>query len=91
MTDWRDDVDPLIKEHLEAIISESYRHRTAYKNAKNTANAQLWCAVALLQKQLFDISLKIKFLEKVIAEMNGKKQKDDVDAAKALKEVLKKL
>lgn len=91
MGNWRDEIDPLIREHLETLIAESVRHRKAYKNAKNTANAQLWCISAVLQKQIVDLSMKIKFLEKALKEMGTPKKKGSIDAAKALKDVLRKL
>ena len=92
MGNWRENVDPLIREHLESLISESARHRAAYKDSKNTANAQMWCTMALLHKQVFDLNLKVKFLEKALAETVGKKRKkDDIDASKALTDVLKRL
>ncbi|MBU2589364.1 MAG: hypothetical protein KKA65_03305 [Nanoarchaeota archaeon] len=92
MKSWRDKIDPLFKEHLEALISESVRHRDAYKFSSNTSNAQLWCALSVLQKQVFDQNLKIKFLEKALQETLGKKpKKDDADPEKALRDVLKRL
>ena len=93
MSNWRKNIDPLIKDHLESLVKESYRHRNAYKLAKNTANAQLWCSMALLQKQVFDLNLKVKFLEKALMELSQPKKmaKDEVDAAKELKAVLSKL
>lgn len=92
MDSWRAEIDPLIREHLEALITESARHRDAYKKAPNTSNAQLWCALAVMQKQFLDLNMKLKFLEKALAEVScPKKKKDNVDPAKALKDVLKRL
>lgn len=102
-SDWRHQIDPLLKAHLEALVKETTSHKDAYHKAKNAAKAQLWTANAIQQKQIVELSLRIKFLEKVLADMskdkkqNGnapaqkKKEEPDVDAAKALKEVLKKL
>lgn len=92
MKSWRDKVDPVLRDHLEALVSESVMHRDAYKFSPDTANAQLWCALSLLQKQVFDQRLKIKFLEKALQDTLGKKpEKDSEDPEKALKDVLKRL
>ncbi|RME55416.1 hypothetical protein D6777_00685 [Candidatus Woesearchaeota archaeon] len=105
MGTWRDDVDPILREHLEIIISESVKQRNAYKKAKNTANGQIWCALAYLAKELFeleqenkvlqrnikDLQDKYRLLEEVLKKSGKLKQKDDIDPAKALKDVLKRL
>jgi hypothetical protein len=107
MNTWRDDVDPLLRDHLEIIISEAVKQRKAYRKAKKTANGQLWCAIAflakdnfeleqenkMLQKSVSDLNLKYKVLEKMLKELvpEKKKNKDDIDPAKALKDVLKRL
>jgi len=92
MKSWRDKVDPTLKEHLEALISESVRHRDAYKFSNNTSNAQLWCALSVLQKQIFNQNLKIKFLEKALQDTLGKRPKKGVEnPEKALRDVLKRL
>ncbi len=90
MKSWRDKLDISLKKHTESLISESFRHRDAYKFSENTSNAQLWCAIGILQKEIFDQNLKIKFLEKALKETVGKKpQKKSEDPKKALKKVLK--
>lgn len=107
MNTWRDDVEPLLRDHLEILISESVKQRKAYKKAKKTANAQLWCALAYVAKQNFELQQENKLLQKALSELNQKynflekslkdlfpkkqKKKDGVDPAKALKDVLKKL
>ncbi|MEA3378900.1 MAG: hypothetical protein U9Q69_04645 [Nanoarchaeota archaeon] len=107
MKTWRDDVDPLIRKHLEILISDSVKQRKAYKKAANTANAQLWCAIAELSKRNFEleqenklfkkalanISQKYKFLEKSLKDIlpKKKKQKESTDPAQLLRDVLKKL
>jgi len=93
MDSWREEVDPSIRQHLESLISEAVLHRDAYGQAKNTANAQLWCVLGILQKQIVDQNLKIKFLEKALQGMSPKKKgkKPGEDPAKELSRVLKRL
>ena len=81
---WRKNVDPLIKDHLEAQIKESFRHRESYTNSKDVSKAQLWIAVANLAKQVFDLNLKVKFLEKALQEIGGKKKKVNEDVKAVL-------
>ena len=76
---WRKDVDASIKDYLEAIIEEVHKHKDSYKNAKNPPAAQLWCALASLSKQVFDLNLKIKLLEKAL--------KDNMEKPSHIKEV----
>jgi len=87
---WRKNVDPLIKDHLELQIKESYREKKAYSKAKDKPNAQLWVAIANLSKQFFDLNLKVKFLEKALRDVNTKdRKKIDEDAEKVLKDMEK--
>ena len=76
---WRKNVDPIIREHLESQIKESFRYKESYSQAKNKNNAQLWIAIANLSKQVFDLNLKVKFLEKTLREVLGKKTKKETD------------
>jgi len=93
MENWRDQINPVIKSHLETQIKETTAHKDAYLRAKEPTKAQLWVAIANLSKQIFDMHLRVKLLEKALADIGPqKKQKDKgEDGAKALKEVLKKL
>lgn len=93
MENWRDQINPVIKSHLETQIKETTAHKDAYLRANEPTKAQLWVAIANLSKQIFDMHLRVKLLEKALADMGPqKKQKDKgEDGAKALKEVLKKL
>lgn len=90
MADWRDEVDPLIKDYLEKLVAESARHRKEYEKAPNKPVAQLWVSNAILQKQVVELSLKLKFLEKAMADIHGKKKEDGekIDADKAMRDVI---
>ena len=83
---WKEKVDPSIKTHLERQIGESIKHREAYENAKNPANAQLWITIANLSKEIFDINLKLNYLEKAIKNIAPKLPKK-----KQIKKVKKKI
>ncbi|MEW6063356.1 MAG: hypothetical protein AB1571_03235 [Nanoarchaeota archaeon] len=91
MKSWRDDVDKSIKNHLELQIKETISHSSAYSKAKNQANAQLWIAIANLSKQIFDLNLKMKFLEKALQEIARPKAQVKQAKQKDLKELKKSL
>lgn len=65
---WRDNVGSGLREHLEVQISEASKQEHAYRYAKNRSNAQLWCAIANLSKQLFDLNLRLNYLERALRE-----------------------
>ena len=71
MVDWRDKIDPALKEHLEAQIKESNLYRDAYSKAGNQANAQLWIAIAVLSKQVFNLNQKLKVFEDAIKDIGS--------------------
>lgn len=71
---WQDKVDPMIKSHLEKQIRETLRYREAFMDAADPADAQLWCAIADLGKQMFDINLKLTYLERALKDI-GKTKK----------------
>ncbi len=68
MKTWREKVDPSIKDHLEVQIAEAAKHKEAYKEAKEPANAQLWCGIANLSKQISELSMRLKYLENAVKQ-----------------------
>lgn len=72
---WRNNVDPLIRSHLERQIAESVRHRKAYNLSESPSNSQLWIAIANLSKSIFDINLKLNYLERALKDIAGKRTK----------------
>jgi len=88
---WRDNVDKTIKNHLELQIKETANYSSSYNKAKNPANAQIWIAIANLSKQIFDLNLKIKFLEKALQEIAKPKKEVKQAKQKDIKELKKSL
>jgi len=89
MKNWRNLVDPLIKDHLEIQIKESSRHKKAYELAANKGDAQLWIALANLSKQTFNIELKIKYIEKLLQDIVSKINNLEPKKETTVKEVTK--
>ena len=82
MQNWKQKLDNMIKEHLDIQIRKSFEQEEAFNSATNKANAQLWVAIANLSKELFDLNLKIKFLEK---KLETKKTSKKTKKKKSLK------
>ncbi len=92
MTNWREKVDPMIKNHLEIQIKESMKNKEAIKESSNPANAQLWCAIANLSKQNFNLELRLKYLERLLREVlksKTKSKKKQAEIDKILKSIQK--
>jgi hypothetical protein len=91
---WRKNVDPIIKEYLDLQIKETIKFKEAYSSAKNKPNAQLWIAIANLTKHIFNLELKIKYLEGAIRDVNEKlltaTEKKPEDVLKELEKEIKK-
>ena len=75
MPNWRTQVDSAIKNHLEIQIRESAKNKKAINIAPNRSNAQLWCAIANLSKQNFNLELRLKYIEKLLANLLKSKSK----------------
>lgn len=86
---WRKRVDPAIKNHLELQIREATRHKEAYSKSKHKAIAQLWCAIANISQQNFDLNLRIKLLESVLKDMSQKSVKEPIKKKKISKKTKK--
>ncbi|MBS3166733.1 hypothetical protein J4403_00815 [Candidatus Woesearchaeota archaeon] len=90
--DWKQTIDPTLRTYLETLILESQKHRNSYSNSKNKANAQLWIANAILSKQVTDLNLKVKFLEKALQELSpGKSKKTSKEDETEIKKILSSL
>jgi len=71
---WRVLIDKSIRNHLEREVNEASRYKNAYKNSRNPSNAQLWCAIGNLSKQIFDVNLKLNYIESALRDIAGKKK-----------------
>ncbi len=75
MDNWRARIDPFLRTHLEAQVRESIRHRGAYKDSKDPGKAQLWVAIANISRQLFNVSVKLNYLERLFQDGLDNKSK----------------
>jgi len=61
---WKDNLDPKLKEHFDELILEVVKEKEAYIEAKDPSKAQLWSAIAILNKKVSDLELELKRLDK---------------------------
>ncbi len=87
---WRNNVDKDIKGHLERVINDTVRYRQAVRQAENPGNAQLWIAIANLSKQIFDINLKLNYLERALRDSLGRRETSVAKKESKVKKSLKK-
>ena len=77
--DWREDLDPLLQEHLQELLKVVSKERQTYTQAKNVSHAQLWCALVLLTRQVSDLQLHVKRLEKQVQQKANDKVKKSME------------
>ena len=75
MQNWKDKLDNAIRDHLNIQLRNSFEQEEAFNSAKNKANAQLWVAIANLSKEIFDLNLKVKYIEKGLKGNVSKKRR----------------
>jgi hypothetical protein len=86
---WRENVDPVIKNYLEALVKSTLTNKEIYEFSKNKANSQLWIALSLIYKQTFNLDQRIKYIEKLlqdlVKEIKELKEKQGANEIKSLK------
>ena len=71
---WRQNIDKTLRPFVEKLISESFK-QDAHKLAQNKANAQLWITAGILSRQLYNVEMKLKYLEKALQDIAPNKFK----------------
>ena len=72
---WRNEIDPVIKDHVERRIAQAAENREALLQSRNPRESQLWCALGNLSKELAETTIKLKYMEKILAETLADKKK----------------
>ena len=75
--DWKEKLDSKTRKHVEAHLRATFGSRDAIINSKDKKTAQLWVAIANLSEEILKLNMKIKFLEMVLKESIGKKNKKE--------------
>lgn len=61
--DWKDFLSEDAKQILADIFEATKKYRCAYMNAEDVKNAQLWCALIELKKEIAGMSELLKRIE----------------------------
>lgn len=62
--EWRDELDPQLKEELDLLLQAAHKEKNSYAHAKSPNIAQLWCALAVLARRISVLELQLKSLDK---------------------------
>ncbi|MCX8193938.1 MAG: hypothetical protein N3G19_01065 [Candidatus Pacearchaeota archaeon] len=79
---WRNHLNKELKHYMEKLILESFSHRPALELAPDKGRAQLWVALAILNKRLSDTELKTEYLERALQQFFPKKKLSETERKK---------
>ncbi len=74
MVDWKQELDPILKDYLNSILKEVIKNRDAYSKAKDKKIAQLWIAIALLYREINLLRAEIEEIKQYISEGDERKK-----------------
>ena len=83
---WRDNLDKSTKVHIEKLIEESGNYKENYNLARDRGRAQLWVVIGILSKQIYNLKLKLDYLEKALQSVAGPKLKAMTEAKRKKEE-----
>ncbi len=69
---WREKIDKILRSYVENQIKEASKERKAYLSASDPKNAQLWIAIGNLSKQIFELNLRLNYLERALRDIGRK-------------------
>lgn len=82
MVDWKDSLNPEIKEILKEVLERSSYHRYAYTQADDVRIAQLWVAIAELARDIKEVKEMLGKVEqpfKAIIEVGEAEKKKAIE------------
>ncbi|MFH7880643.1 MAG: hypothetical protein QXI09_01400 [Candidatus Aenigmatarchaeota archaeon] len=82
MADWKENLQPEIKEVLKEVLERASYHRYAYTQADDVRIAQLWVAIAQLAKELKEIKETLGKVEqpfRVIVEVGEAEKRKAIE------------
>ena len=82
---WRKKVDKSLKPFLEKYIEETHRYKTNFDQADDKGRAQLWIAIALISRQIYNLEIRMNYLERALKDVSSSKEGE-----KLLQEIEKK-
>ncbi len=85
---WRENLDKNLRPYVERLIKESFEYKKVFDSAKDKGKAQLWIALAILSKQIYDIKLELKYIERTLQDISKlKRKKEEKEVEKFIKEL----
>ena len=94
MDNWKDKIDLGLKDHLERQIKETHNNKEAILSSNDPKVTQLWIAVANLSREIFEINLRLKYLERAMRDMSKIQRSEVMETRKPennVKEVLERV
>jgi len=73
--DWRKKLDLVVEQNLKELVLETREYNFAIDSAKDKSKAQLWVALAIINKKLNDLSVNLSGKSKAKIP---KKEMDDI-------------
>ncbi len=67
--DWKDYLDPIIKERLNEVLKRTLEYREAYMKSQDPRIAQLWVAIAFLFLEIQKIKEELKEIKEKLKDV----------------------
>ncbi|BFI73341.1 hypothetical protein YN1_3280 [Nanoarchaeota archaeon] len=80
--DWKDSLDPVLRDFLKSLIEETKKYKDVYMNSDDPGRVQIWIALGIVYRKILSLESKISEIESLL---NSKEVKEK------LEEYLKKL
>ena len=94
MDNWKDKIDLGLKDHLERQIKETHNNKEAILSSNDPKVTQLWIAVANLSREIFEINLRLRYLERAMRDMSKVQRSEIIETRKPennVKEILERV
>ncbi|MFH1823425.1 MAG: hypothetical protein ABH817_01775 [archaeon] len=72
---WRQNLDKTLRPFVEKLISESFKHEPEFRMSGDNSKAQLWVTAGILSRQLYNVEMKLRYLERALQDIAPKKFK----------------
>ena len=91
MANWQDKIELSLKDHLKRQIDETHNSKEAMLTSDNPKLTQLWIAIANLSREIFEVNLRLKYLERAMRDMSKVQRTRVMETRKPSEEIEKAL
>lgn len=88
---WREKIDKNLRAYVEEIIAQSFYHKSSYNKASDKGKAQIWIALGILSKQIYELDMKLNYIERALQEIGLKDKDRDIEKIKQDKKEVENL